>query len=185
MFQYYNAVLLYSKMLHLHSENGYQDADEEVVEEGSRVAVLTQFPASFQSLHYHQDADECQALLGQVHQGTASVHQFQEKGGLLVYRVRHARKDHVFVPKDLRHMIMAYFHDSETGVHLGVTKTWNKIKREYYWPGMYKIVKDYVAQCEICLRSNPAATTKVCLHSAEIQQRLFIDFMGPMVRTKK
>ena len=162
----------------------------EVIEEGSRVAVLTQFPASFQSLRSHQDADEeCQALLGQVRQGDASVRQLQEKGGLLVYRPRHARKERVFVTKDLRHMIMAYFHDSELGVHLGVTKTWNKIKREFYWPDMYKIVKDYVAQCEVCLRSKPAATTKVGLHSAEIQQRpmqrLFVDFMGPMVRTKK
>ena len=34
------------------------DEEGDVFEEGSRVAVLTQFPASFQSLRSHQDADE-------------------------------------------------------------------------------------------------------------------------------
>ena len=52
----------------------------EVIEEGSRVAVLTQFPASFQSLRSHQDADEeCRALLEKVRQGDAYVRQFQVK----------------------------------------------------------------------------------------------------------
>ena len=85
-------------------------------------------------------------------------------------------------------MIVGYFHDSEIGVHLGVTKTCNKIKRGSYWPGMYNMIKVNVAQCEVCLRSKPVATTKVGLHAAEIQQRpmqrLFVDFMGPLIRTK-
>ena len=113
------------------------DEEWEVFEERSRVAVLTQFPAFFQSLRSHQDAgEECQALKGKVRQADASVRQFQVKGGLLVYRPRNARKDRVFVTKQLWHMIMGYFHDSEIGVHLGVTKTSNKIKRGFYWPGM-------------------------------------------------
>ena len=117
------------------------DEDGEVFEGGSRVAVLTQFPASFQSLRSHQDADEeCQALKGKVRQGDASVRQFQVKGRLLVYRTRNARKDRVFVPKQLRHMTMGYYHDSEICVHLGVTKTWNNVKRGFYWSGMYNMI---------------------------------------------
>ena len=54
---------------------------------------------------------------------------------------------------------------------------------------MYKVIKAYMAQREVCLRSKPAATTKVSLRSAEIQkrsmQRLFVAFIGPMIRTKK
>ena len=89
------------------------DGEGEVLGEGSRVAALTQFPASFQSLHSHQDADEeCQAMMGQARQGDTSVRQFQVKGGLLVYRPRNAIKDRVFVPKELRQMITGYFHDS-------------------------------------------------------------------------
>ena len=120
------------------------DSDEEgeVFEEGNRVAVFTKFPASFQSLHSHQDADEeCQALKGKVRQGDASARQFQVKEGWLVYRSRNARKDRVFAPKQLRHMIVCYFHDSEIGIHVGGTKTRNTRDLEKEWELAVRNVK--------------------------------------------
>ena len=114
----------------------------EVIEEGSRIAVLTQFPASFHFLGSHQDADEeCRALLDKVRQVDTSVRQFQVKGGLLVYRPRNARKDRVFVPKQLRHMIVCYFHDSEIGIHVGGIITRNTRDLEKEWELAVRNVK--------------------------------------------
>ena len=47
----------------------------------------------------------------------------------------------------------------------------------------------YVKQCDLCQRAKPAQKMKVGLHSATPAscplERIFIDFMGPLVRTKK
>ena len=48
---------------------------------------------------------------------------------------------------------------------------------------------EYVRKCESCQRDKPAQTTRVGFHSAELSsrpmERLFIDFMGPLVRSKR
>ena len=47
----------------------------------------------------------------------------------------------------------------------------------------------YVQQCELCQRAKPAQNTRVGLLSAEPSsypmERLFIDFVGPLVRSKR
>jgi hypothetical protein len=50
-------------------------------------------------------------------------------------------------------------------------------------------VFDYVKKCELCVRAKPAQNTKVGMHyarpSSEPMERLFIDFVGPLVRSKR
>ncbi|KAJ4442426.1 hypothetical protein ANN_04012 [Periplaneta americana] len=108
--------------------------------------------------------------------------------GLLVCHSSKARKSRVFVPQALRSMVCHYFHDSMLGVHLGVTKTLGRISREFFWPKMRSYVRDHVTKCELCQRAKPASNTLVGLYSAETDsrclQRLFIDFVGPLVRTR-
>jgi len=47
----------------------------------------------------------------------------------------------------------------------------------------------YVRQCDLCQRAKPARDTKVGLHTATPAsyplERVFIDFMGPLIRTKR
>src|SRR5205085_12422126 len=35
----------------------------------------------------------------------------------------------------------------------GIAKTYDMVSRNYYWPGMRKYVKEYVTNCEICIRN--------------------------------
>ncbi|GBN47303.1 Retrovirus-related Pol polyprotein from transposon 17.6 [Araneus ventricosus] len=41
------------------------------------------------------------------------------------------------VPKQLRGDILRSLHDAPTAGHLGFAKTYDRIRRKYYWPGLY------------------------------------------------
>lgn len=75
----------------------------------------------------------------------------------LLYRVsRPVRKDdgprlQLCVPKKSTSIILNAFHDSPFGGgHSSIEKTYDKIRRRYYWPTMYRDVTTYVSQCDIC-----------------------------------
>ncbi|UYV74185.1 hypothetical protein LAZ67_11002341, partial [Cordylochernes scorpioides] len=54
------------------------------------------------------------------------------------------------VPRHLRPKILINFHDLPTAGHLGFTKTYDRIRKKLYWPGMYRNVRSYVAHCQDC-----------------------------------
>ena len=56
------------------------------------------------------------------------------------------------VPKHLRTDILKHFHDAPTAGHLGFAKTYDRIRKRFYWPGMYRSVVRYVAHCRECQR---------------------------------
>ncbi|UYV64979.1 hypothetical protein LAZ67_3002638, partial [Cordylochernes scorpioides] len=56
------------------------------------------------------------------------------------------------VPRHLRQELLKNFHDSPTAGHLGFTKTYDRIRKKYYWPGMYRTVRRYVAHSSDCQR---------------------------------
>jgi len=61
--------------------------------------------------------------------------------------------------------------------------------RQFFWPELKNDVFQYVKQCDLRHRAKPAQNMRVGLHSATPTscplQRIFIDFMGLSVRTKK
>ncbi|GFY71744.1 transposon Ty3-I Gag-Pol polyprotein [Trichonephila inaurata madagascariensis] len=44
------------------------------------------------------------------------------------------------IPKHLRAYMPRYFHDAPTAGHLGFAKTYDRIHKRFYWPGMYRNV---------------------------------------------
>ncbi|GFY20541.1 transposon Tf2-6 polyprotein [Trichonephila clavipes] len=58
------------------------------------------------------------------------------------------------IPKHLRAEILRHFHDVPTGGHLGFAKTYDMIRKRFYWPGMYRNVVRYVMHCQECQRRN-------------------------------
>ena len=73
--------------------------------------------------------------------------------GVLYYRKPHAKRPEdenlrLVIPQSLQHDILHAFHDSlGAGVHEGISKTFAKIKRQYYWKNMYADVEKYVLSC--------------------------------------
>ncbi|GFW76456.1 transposon Ty3-I Gag-Pol polyprotein [Trichonephila clavipes] len=53
------------------------------------------------------------------------------------------------IPKHLRADILRHFHDAPTAGHLGFAKTYDRIRKRFYWPGMYRNVVRYVMHSEV------------------------------------
>jgi transposase InsO family protein len=52
--------------------------------------------------------------------------------------------------KQLRHTFLQEYHDAPTSGHLGVWKTHQELRRDYWWPNLHKDVEDYVKGCATC-----------------------------------
>jgi RNase H-like domain found in reverse transcriptase/Integrase zinc binding domain len=70
-----------------------------------------------------------------------------------------------YIPKDLelRREIVKMYHDHKTAGHPGELETYNRIRQNYWWPGLRTFVKNYVQGCGTCQQfkinrspSNPA-----------------------------
>jgi hypothetical protein len=64
-------------------------------------------------------------------------------------------KGMIYVPPELRLMILVANHDAQTAGHWGVTKTMEQIQRTYWWPKMRKMIQDYISSCITCQRTKP------------------------------
>ncbi|UYV68394.1 hypothetical protein LAZ67_5004196 [Cordylochernes scorpioides] len=56
------------------------------------------------------------------------------------------------VRRHLRMEILSDLHDAPTAGHLGFAKTYDRVKRRFYWPGLYRSVKRCVGHCQDCQR---------------------------------
>ncbi|GFW86612.1 hypothetical protein TNCV_4333961 [Trichonephila clavipes] len=56
------------------------------------------------------------------------------------------------IPKHQRADILRHFHDTPTAGHLGFAKTYDRIRKRFYWPGMNRNVVRYVMHCRECQR---------------------------------
>ena len=61
----------------------------------------------------------------------------------------------IYVPKDLRKLILYFYHFSRTGGHQGITRTWRRASRNFWWPDMKADIQSYNSQCLTCLRRRP------------------------------
>jgi hypothetical protein len=61
----------------------------------------------------------------------------------------------VYVPKsdDLKLRILRMHHDVTPAGHLGQEKTLELVTHNFHWPGMRKMVNEYVSTCDTCARN--------------------------------
>ncbi|GMF29898.1 unnamed protein product [Phytophthora fragariaefolia] len=54
------------------------------------------------------------------------------------------------IPDALRSDMLHYAHEDVQGGHQGITRTYEKLRSDFYWPGMYADVEHYVKECVDC-----------------------------------
>ena len=83
--------------------------------------------------------------------------------------------------------LLDIMHSHPTSGHLGTDATFQRLKDKYYWPQMYKDIKEYVATCDNCQRFGRPTRTEP-LHPIPVGQpfeRIGIDIVGPLPRTSR
>jgi len=56
----------------------------------------------------------------------------------------------LWVPEQLRDSAIRQTHDSIVSAHGGIQKTIERMRRNFYWPGLSKEVRYYMRNCEVC-----------------------------------
>jgi hypothetical protein len=74
--------------------------------------------------------------------------QFEQQDGLLL------RNNLIYVPEGpIRLKIMRECHDNTLAGHFRMARTHELVSRNYWWPKMNKLLREYVKSCDTCARS--------------------------------
>lgn len=110
----------------------------------------------------------------------------------LPYPELREESDHwkLVIPKEQRSTIIRENHDSVTSGHTGVYKTFERLKRRYYWPKMSVDVTNYVKRCSVCLthkseKKKPPGLMGSRPKITKPWQMICIDLVGPLPRSTK
>jgi hypothetical protein len=50
----------------------------------------------------------------------------------------------------IKSMVLSELHATPTAGHSGFTKTYDRVKRSFFWDGMKQKIRNFVAECEVC-----------------------------------
>ena len=61
-------------------------------------------------------------------------------------------KGRVYLSKQskLKSMVLSELHATPTVGHSGFTKTYDRVKRSFFWDGMKQGIRNFVVECEVC-----------------------------------
>ncbi|KAE9290606.1 hypothetical protein PF008_g25554 [Phytophthora fragariae] len=84
--------------------------------------------------------------------------QYEEcESGLLYYQSRNddsaEGRDEMMklvVPETLREDVLHHYHASLEGGHQGIGRTYQRVRRHFDWPGIFRSVQRYVGECTDC-----------------------------------
>jgi hypothetical protein len=83
--------------------------------------------------------------------------------------------------------ILFMLHNHPMGGHLGTDIVFNKVRDLYYWPQLYKDIKDYIKACDVCQRRGRKQNLEP-LQPIPVGgpfEKIGIDFVGPLPRTPR
>src|SRR5688572_30655655 len=111
---------------------------------------------------------------------------YETRNGKL-YKKKNDGKTVRVLQENEKDAIILMTHNHETGGHFGIDATYNKISERYYWKGMYNDIKEYIKSCDACQRRGQKGGNSYLnpIKIGEPFERIGIDFVGPLERTKK
>ena len=96
----------------------------------------------------------------------------------------------VVVPSKYRCDILSLAHDHQLAGHLSVNKTYDRVLRHFFWPGLKRDVVQYCKTCHVCqVAGKPNQTIQPApLYPipavGEPFERVIVDCVGPFPRSK-
>lgn len=96
----------------------------------------------------------------------------------------------VVVPTVFRSQVLSLAHDHPWSGHLGITKTYNRVLKHFFWPGLKSDVVQYCRTCHVCQvvgKPNqviPPAPLCPIPVTGEPFDRVIVDCVGPLPKTK-
>lgn len=89
----------------------------------------------------------------------------------------------VCVPNEMRERVLKENHSSTTSGHFGIRRTSLRICSKYFWPGMCRDIRRFVARCKVCLEfkvpQKKPAGYMYTVHPSKPWEVVCIDFVGP------
>lgn len=113
---------------------------------------------------------------------------FYKKGEILYCLNKSDSSDNVeklVVPKTLITEVLTLAHDSPTVAHPGFKRTLERVKKSYFWWGIYKHVLNFIKSCISCCerrgyKSNQKAPLQRIVVTERPFQRIGMDAIGPL-----
>uniref|UniRef100_A0A669CBL6 Gypsy retrotransposon integrase-like protein 1 n=1 Tax=Oreochromis niloticus TaxID=8128 RepID=A0A669CBL6_ORENI len=96
----------------------------------------------------------------------------------------------VVVPSQHRDQVLSLAHDAGMAGHLGVNKTYYRVLRNFFWPGLKKHVAAYCRSCATCQlvgkpnKPIPPAPLSPIPVMSEPFEKVILDCVGPLPRRK-
>ena len=118
---------------------------------------------------------------------------FKIQDNLLVYSNIPGNIDdeRIVVPKgEIRKKLLYDYHDAPISGHLGYHRTYELIRRHFYWPRMYQEINNYCKRCTKC-QQNKASTQQQMgyLHPVQVPQtkwsQISMDLISGLPKTQK
>ena len=106
-----------------------------------------------------------------------------------VPRKGHSQHLQLVLPHELVPTVLEALHNHSTAGHLGITKTLQKVRYRFYWPGQRRDIEDWCRACDDCAsRKHPpkphCAPLQSDLHGIPLQ-RVAMDILGPLPETER
>ena len=90
--------------------------------------------------------------------------------------------EQICITDNFKELVWKAMHTVPPAGHLGITKTYAKMRNRYFWPNMSAETTDYVQQCEICAQANKGHQAKVPLQPLPVPtgplERIHIDILS-------
>lgn len=112
------------------------------------------------------------------------------KGYELVQDIVHYKGRVVISPKSaLAVQLLREHHDSPVGGHSGEIKTYKRLASEWFWPGMRKMIAQYIRECAVCQQQKqstlmPAGFLQPLPVPSRIWEDISLDFVEGLPRSQ-
>ncbi|KAJ1519194.1 hypothetical protein ONE63_011200 [Megalurothrips usitatus] len=111
-------------------------------------------------------------------------------GVLCKLRKSKERQDKIVVPQSMRDRVLSIMHESPLAGHAGVKRTYQRVRKEFFWKSMYVDVQRFCARCESCAQRKPdhrkrKAPLRRFPETLEKGETYGMDFVGPLSLTER